>query len=118
MNQIVIFRFGSRNLVGKVIDVRPINKKLGYLLLGEDGKEYGHMFVDTAHSECIDTNLTKIFYKHYDMDITAIPEHVEEAAAINIKRAQPEVETEEFPQEEDDNVLFDFDEAIPSDDED
>ena len=118
MNQIVIFRFGSRNLVGKVIDVRPINKKLGYLLLGEDGKEYGHMFVDTGYQECIDTNLTKIFYKHYGMDINAIPESVEEAAAVKIKTPVIDTEAEEFAQEEDDEVLFNFDEAIPFEDED
>jgi hypothetical protein len=117
MNQIVIFRFGSRNLVGKVIDVRPINKKIGYLLLGEDGKEYGHMFVDTVHAECIDTRLTKIFYKHYDMDINAIPEHVEEVASINIKTPAV-IEPEEIEQEDDSDVLFDFDDAIPFDEDD
>lgn len=117
MNQIVIFRFGSRNLVGKVVDVRPINKKIGYLLLAEDGKEYGHMFVDTAHAECIDTRLTKIFYKNYNMDINSIPEHIEEAATVNIK-SKPEAEPEEFVQEDDEQVLFDFDEAIPFEDED
>lgn len=118
MNQIVIFRFGSRNLVGKVIDVRPINKKLGYLLLGEDGKEYGHMFVDTAHSECIDTRLTKLFYTHYGMDINAIPDNAEEVAAVHIKTPVIDTEAEEFAQDDDDEVLFNFDDAIPSEDED
>lgn len=112
INQIVIFRFGSRNLVGKVIDVRPINKKIGYLLLAEDGKEYGHMFVDTSHSECIDTRLTKIFYKTYNMDINSIPEYIEEVATINIK-SNTTSNIEEEVQEEDEQVLFDFDEAIP-----
>jgi hypothetical protein len=117
MNQIVIFRFGSRNLVGKVIDVRPINKKIGYLLLGEDGKQYGHMLVDTGHAECIDTRLTKIFYTQYNMDINAIPEHIEEAAAISIK-APKAPEPEEIEQEEESDVLFDFDDAIPFDEDD
>lgn len=117
MNQIVIFRFGSRNLVGKVVDVRPINKKIGYLLLAEDGKEYGHMFVDTTHSECIDTRLTRIFYKNYNMDMHSIPEHIEEAATVNIK-SKPEPEPEEFVQDDEEQVLFDFDEAIPFEDED
>jgi hypothetical protein len=116
-NQIVVFKFGDRNLVGKIIDVRPVNKKIAYLILGEDGKEYGHMFADTAYAECIDTNLTKIFYKNYNLDLNAIPEKVEEAAAIKIK-TKPTAEIEEIEQEEDDVVLFDFDEAIPSDDED
>lgn len=116
-NQIVVFRFGDRNLVGKIIDVRPVNKKISYLILGEDGKEYGHMFADTNYAECIDTNLTKIFYRNYKLDLNAIPERVEEAAAIKIK-AKPAPEIEEIEQEEEETVLFDFDEAIPSNDED
>jgi hypothetical protein len=115
-NQIVVFRFGDRNLVGKIIDVRPVNKRISYLILGEDGKEYGHMFADTDYAECIDTNLTKIFYKNYNLDLNAIPEKVEEAAAIKIK-AKPVAEIEEIEQEDDEAVLFDFDEAIPFDDE-
>jgi hypothetical protein len=115
-NQIVVFRFGDRNLVGKIIDVRPVNKRISYLILGEDGKEYGHMFADTDYAECIDTNLTKIFYKNYNLDLNAIPEKVEEAAAIKIK-AKPVTEIEEIEQEDDEAVLFDFDEAIPIDDE-
>lgn len=115
-NQIVIFRFGSRNLVGKVIDVRPIGKKIGYLLLSEDGKVYGHMFVDTTHDECIDTRLTKIFYKQYDLDLNAIPEHIIETVQSNVRirvvEEEPEVvETDDHEEA----VLFDFDEAIPFD---
>jgi hypothetical protein len=115
MNQVVIFRFGSRNLVGKVIDVRPISKKIGYLLLGEDGKEYGHMFVDTVHAECIDTRLTKIFYKQYNLDLNAIPEHIIDTVESNVRIKTVEEEPEPVEDDNEDEILFDFDEAIPFD---
>jgi hypothetical protein len=115
MNQVVIFRFGSRNLVGKVIDVRPISKKIGYLLLAEDGKEYGHMFVDTVHDECIDTRLTKIFYKQYNLDLNAIPEHIIDTVESNVRIRTVEEEPEPVEDDHEDEILFDFDEAIPFD---
>ena len=39
-NQIVVFRFGERKIVGKVVFARPIGKKFTYDEYAEDGKIY------------------------------------------------------------------------------
>ena len=72
-NQVVVFRFGDRNLVGKVIFIRPVEKQFIYDVLCEDGKVYSELSVDSAVKLTIDTNLTKMFYKSHGMDLNNIP---------------------------------------------
>ena len=62
-NQIVVFRFGDRKIVGKVILVRPVGKKFTYDVYAEDGKIYSELLADVPLNLSIDTYLTKLFYK-------------------------------------------------------
>ena len=73
-NQPVVFRFGERKLIGKVIFSRPVGKKFTYDVLCEDTKVYSELQVDVAMNQCIDTYLTKLFYKKYNIDENFIPE--------------------------------------------
>ena len=73
-NQPVVFRFGERKLIGKVIFSRPVGKKFTYDVLCEDTKVYSELQVDVAMNQCIDTYLTKLFYKKYKIDENFIPE--------------------------------------------
>lgn len=72
-NQIVVFRFGDRNLVGKVIFIRPVEKQFIYDVLCEDGKVYSELTVDSNVKLTIDTKLTKMFYKAHNLDMNHIP---------------------------------------------
>ena len=73
-NQPVVIRFGERKLVGKVVFARPIGKKFTYDVLCEDTKVYSELQVDVAMNQCIDTYLTRLFYRKYKIDETYIPE--------------------------------------------
>ena len=81
-NQPVVFRFGERRLVGKVVFIRPIGKQFSYDVLCEDGKVYGELGVDSAINQCIDTYLTRLFYRKYKIDENSIPELIEEVVNI------------------------------------
>lgn len=74
VNQPVAFRFGDRKLIGQVHLIKPLGKKFVYDILCEDGKMYEELGVDTTTNRCIDTYLTKLFYKKYDLAIEAIPD--------------------------------------------
>ena len=47
-NQIVVFRFGERKIVGKVVFARPIGKKFTYDVYAEDGKIYNELKIISA----------------------------------------------------------------------
>lgn len=85
-NQIVVFRFSERNLVGKVVFVRPLpNRRFLYDVQGEDGKLYQELDVDISMNYCIDTYLTRLFYQAHDIDENSIPEIEEETTeAVSI----------------------------------
>ena len=114
-NQPVVFRFGERKLIGKVVFARPIGKKFSYDVLSEDGKVYTELLVDSSMNQSIDTYLTKLFYQKYNIDENLIPDVTEETPGINIKaeslidemeRASL-LEEEELPVDED--ILFEED---------
>jgi len=74
-NQIVVFRYCDRKLVGKICLVRPVGKKkFLYDVMCEDGRVYQELYVDIEMNHCIDTYLTRLFYKKYDIDENGIPE--------------------------------------------
>lgn len=73
VNQPVAFRYGDRKLIGRVALIKPIGKLFVYDVLGEDGKLYEGLNVDTSLNQCIDTYLTKLFYKKYDISEDMIP---------------------------------------------
>ena len=73
VNQPVAIRYGSRKLIGTVSAIKPIGKQYVYNVIGEDGKEYDELTVDSAVNSCIDTYLTKLFYKKYNISINNIP---------------------------------------------
>lgn len=73
-NQIVVFRYGSRKLVGKVFLIKPVGKTFIYDVLCEDGKLYEDLKVDSQVNLCIDTYLTKLLYQKYDISVDTIPQ--------------------------------------------
>lgn len=73
VNQPVVIRYGSRKLIGTVSAIKPVGKQYVYNVIGEDGKEYDELTVDSTVNSCIDTYLTKLFYKKYNISIDNIP---------------------------------------------
>lgn len=114
-NQIVVFRFCDRKLVGKVCLVRPVGKKFLYDVMGEDGKVYQELYVDIAMNHCIDTYLTRLFYKKYDIDENGIPEiEDDENPVVNVGKISEPAEDVEPDEEgevvvDDEEILFDDD---------
>lgn len=108
-NQPVVFRFSERKMVGKIVSYKPIGKRFVYDVLGEDGKVYQELDVDIAANECIDTYLTKLYYKAYKIDPNSIPEVEEDMPTLSIN------ELIEDPEESDESEA---DEIESSDDED
>ena len=118
-NQPVVFRFGERKLIGKVIFSRPVGKKFTYDVLCEDTKVYSELQVDVAMNQCIDTYLTKLFYKKYNIDENFIPEIENSVPILNTKSALDSLiesaTTEEvITEEEPETPLFEDDEADPN----
>lgn len=73
LNQIVVFRNNTRNLVGKIYEIKSVGKATLYDVLCEDGKIYSELGVDQVANQCIDTKLTRLFYKKYDIDENSLP---------------------------------------------
>ena len=118
-NQPVVFRFGERKLIGKVIFSRPVGKKFTYDVLCEDTKVYSELQVDVAMNQCIDTYLTKLFYKKYKIDENFIPEIENSVPILNTKSALDSLiesaTTEEvITEEEPETPLFEDDEIDPN----
>lgn len=118
-NQPVVFRFGERKLIGKVIFSRPVGKKFTYDVLCEDTKVYSELQVDVAMNQCIDTYLTKLFYKKYNIDENFIPEIENSVPILNTKSALDSLiesaTTEEvITEEEPETPLFEDDEIDPN----
>lgn len=73
-NQVVVCRFSDRYFVGKVVFIRPVGKNFIYDVLSEDSRVYTEMGVDSGMNYCIDTRMTKLFYKKYNIDENSIPD--------------------------------------------
>jgi hypothetical protein len=115
VNQLVVFRFNDRKLVGKVIDAKPVGKTFIYEVLSEDGKVYSELHTDTVMNQCIDTYLTRLFYKKYDIDENAIPEVIVATTDVDSEElVQSEEEPEETDSTEDEGILFDSDDMDPN----
>lgn len=116
VNQPVAFRFGSRKLIGQVQLIKPLGKKFVYDVLCEDGKVYEELGVDTTTNRCIDTYLTKLFYKKYDLAIEAIPD-TNAIKSISSDVYLPESVTQEEtvvePEPEVKDYSVDYDEENP-----
>jgi hypothetical protein len=73
VNQPVAFRYGDKKMIGTVSLIKPIGKQFAYNVVGENGKEYDELGVDLAVNMCIDTYLTRLFYKKYNISEDNIP---------------------------------------------
>ena len=99
VNQPVAFRYGNKKMIGQVSLIKPIGKQYVYNVIGENGKEYDELGVDTVVNSCIDTYLTKLFYKKYDIPQDHIPvkDTIRSSAGIYLpesnNNAEPESET-------------------------
>ena len=117
--QIVVIRYSDRKLVGKVVLIRPVGKKFFYDVECEDGKIYSELLVDSAMNQCIDTYLTKLFYKKYKIDENFIPEIENSVPILNTKSALDSLiesaTTEDvITEEEPETPLFEDDEVDPN----
>lgn len=115
-NQIVVFRFGQRNLVGKVCNIKPVGKRsFIYDVKGEDGIVYEDLGVDAIVNHTIDTHKTKLFYKKYNISEDQIPEVEAEEVEVDTESV---VEAEEAPAKEkestDDDALFSEEDTDPN----
>lgn len=112
-NQIVVFRFGDRKIVGKVILVRPVGKKFTYDVYAEDGKIYSELLADAPLNLSIDTYLTKLFYKKYNLDENSIPDLTEDVlpslATSNIESNLDDGSSEEVTVDDDREFFVDED---------
>lgn len=117
VNQPVAFRYGDKKMIGRVSLIKPIGKQFVYNVIGENGKEYDELSVDTVLNACIDTYLTKLFYKKYDIPEEHIPvkDTMKSSAGIYLPEANnPETETEVVgPEVEVRDYAVDYDEENP-----
>ena len=83
-NQLVVFRFGERNLVGNVCDVKQVGKRTFiYDVKGEDGIIYEDLGVDAVMNHTIDTHKTRLFYKKYNIGEDQMPSIEQEDIALD-----------------------------------
>ena len=108
-NQPVVFRFSERKMVGKVVSYKPIGKRFVYDVLAEDGKVYQELDVDIDANECIDTYLTKLYYKAYNIDPNSIPEVEDEAPILTVADLLQDPDSIETDDEIDDSDEDDSD---------
>lgn len=121
-NQLVVFRFGDRKIVGNVVFVKPIGKQFIYDVAAEDGKTYYELTVDGPVNNSIDTYLTKLFYQKYKIDENAIPKIDDTTTIINSKKlVESIIETpdeiqadEEYELDDEDSLLFTEEDADPN----
>ena len=93
INQPVAFRFGDKKMIGYVSLVKPVGKQFVYNVVGENGKEYDDLSIDSNINACIDTYLTKLFYKKYNISEDNIP--VKDTLKITNDIYLPEASTSE-----------------------
>jgi len=114
-NQLVVFRYSNRKLVGRVCNVKPVAKTFIYDVACEDGKIYHDLVVDAAMNSSIDTYLTKLFYLKYDIDEADIPEHIEDEPRFKSKSVATEENDEEDLVQtlsyDDEGVLYDLNDS-------
>lgn len=116
VNQIVAFRYGDKKMIGHISLIKPIGKQFTYTVRGENGKEYDELGVDTILNSCIDTYLTKLFYKKYDIPEEHIPvkEIKKSTADIYLPIANaPDPEQVETTEVEIRDYAVDYDEENP-----
>jgi hypothetical protein len=116
-NQIVVFRFGQRNLVGKICNIKPVGKRsFIYDVKGEDGIVYEDLGVDAIVNHTIDTHKTKLFYKKYSISEDQIPEVEAEEVEVDtesVVEAEEEVPAKE-KESTDDDALFSEEDTDPN----
>ena len=114
-NQIVVFRFGERNLVGKICDVKQVGKRtFVYDVKGEDGIIYEELGVDAVMNHTIDTHKTKLFYKKYNISEDRIPEIEQEDAELEISIDSEAEEVVETTSKTDEETLFSDEDTDPN----
>jgi hypothetical protein len=115
-NQIVVFRFGKRNLVGKVCNIKPVGKRTFiYDIKGEDGIIYEDLGVDAVMNHTIDTHKTKLFYKKYNISEDQMPEvETEEVEMDTESVVEPVTEVTETVSEKEEDNLFSEEDTDPN----
>jgi hypothetical protein len=114
-NQIVVFRFGERNLVGKICDVKQVGKRsFIYDVKGEDGIIYEELGVDAIMNHTIDTYKTKLFYKKYNISEDRIPEIEQEDAELGDSIDSETEEVAETSSKTDEETLFSDEDTDPN----
>lgn len=105
-NQVVVFRFGERNMVGHIISTKPVGRRFLYDVEGEDRKIYTELDVDLEMNECIDTRLTKFLYEKYNIT-EKIPEILPEDNTPLLSKLAEQAEMELDEDDEFENIFVD-----------
>jgi len=117
VNQPVAFRYGDKKMIGTVSLIKPIGKQFVYNVVGENGKEYDELGVDLAVNMCIDTHLTRLFYRKYDISEDHIPvkDNVKVSNGIYLPEAvnAESEESESSTESEVRDYAVDYDEENP-----
>jgi DNA-directed RNA polymerase subunit H (RpoH/RPB5) len=114
-NQIVVFRFGERNLVGKICDIKQIGKRTFiYDVKGEDGIIYEELGVDAVMNHTIDTHKTKLFYKKYNISEDQMPEIEQEDVELEASIDSETEEVVETSSKTDEETLFSDEDTDPN----
>jgi len=117
VNQPVAFRYGDKKMIGTVSLIKPIGKQFVYNVIGENGKEYDELGVDLAVNMCIDTYLTRLFYRKYDISEDHIPvkDNVKVSNGIYLPEAvnAESEESESSTESEVRDYAVDYDEENP-----
>ena len=114
-NQIVVFRFGERNLVGKICDIKQIGKRTFiYDVKGEDGIIYEELGVDAVMNHTIDTHKTKLFYKKYNISEDQMPEIEQEDVELEASIDSETEEVAETSSKTDEETLFSDEDTDPN----
>lgn len=83
--QIVVFKFGDRNLVGRVCNIKPVGKKAFiYDVKGENGITYEDLTVDAEMKHSIDTHMTKLFYAKNGISEEIMPGYEMDEAELDV----------------------------------
>ena len=86
IGQTVVFNTYTKHMmIGKVIDVRPVSKRLEYTVYGENGKVYENLPNSAEGMYRIDANLTKQYCKKNNIKVDEIAaEQAEKLRKIHV----------------------------------
>lgn len=114
--QIVVFKFGDRNLVGRVCNIKPVGKKAFiYDVKGENGITYEDLTVDAEMKHSIDTHMTKLFYIKNGISEEIMPGYEMNEAELDVDPGlMPLVEAVDERDSRSEEILYEREDSDPN----